>query len=46
MELTNGMDIWLYILRHAEKIDPDALLGNEGKFVPTRYWIRDNYDWP
>jgi predicted transposase/invertase (TIGR01784 family) len=24
-ELTSGLDIWLYFLRHAEKIDPEAL---------------------
>jgi hypothetical protein len=23
--LTDGLDIWLYFLRHAEKIDPEAL---------------------
>jgi hypothetical protein len=24
-ELTNGLDIWLYFLRHAEKMDPEDL---------------------
>jgi flagellar biosynthesis/type III secretory pathway protein FliH len=24
-ELTNGLDLWLYFLRHAEKMDPEAL---------------------